>query len=57
MRVNEMHPTKYLSAGDLNGEKLTVTIRTVEMEEIGSDEEKSIKPVVLLRGTLTRQLW
>lgn len=46
MRVNELHPTKYLSAGDLNEEKIIVTIRTVEMEEVGNEDEKSDKPVL-----------
>src|ERR1700734_1078170 len=47
MKINELHPSKYLSAGDLNEEKHVVTIERIEMETMKGrdgkpDEDKPI---------------
>lgn len=46
MRINDAFPSKYLAAADLNGKTITVTIDTIQMEEVGEDH----KPVVYFRG-------
>ena len=46
MNINDVFPSKYLKASDLDGHKIKLTIKSVEMEEIGTDE----KPVLYFEG-------
>jgi hypothetical protein len=48
MKRSEAFPSKFLKADDLNGGDLTVTISSVEWEEVGKD--KTQKPVIYFRG-------
>lgn len=47
MRMSEAFPTKYLSAGDLQGREVPVTISHIVMEDI---ERGEMKPVVYFQG-------
>lgn len=42
MDINSAFPSKYLKAADLKGHRATVTISSVEMEDIGDDESKPV---------------
>ena len=44
--INEMYPSKYLKAADLQGRNIVVTISLVEIEKIGDDN----KPVIYFLG-------
>lgn len=46
MNVHQMFPSRYVTAFDLNGSDVTVTIKTVIMEEMGGQEAEE-KPVVI----------
>lgn len=46
MNVHQMFPSRYVTAFDLNGNDVTVTIKTVVMEEMGGQETEE-KPVVM----------
>lgn len=46
VNINEVFPSNYLKASDLNGKKLKLTIESVDMEEIGPDR----KPVLHFAG-------
>lgn len=41
MNINELYPSNYLKASDLNGRKVKVTIKGVETEQLG-DKSKAI---------------
>lgn len=45
MRMNEMHPSKWLAAADLEGDDVVATIKRVTMEEVGRDGDR--KPVIM----------
>jgi hypothetical protein len=52
MKLNEMYPSKYLKATDFdidNDEVKLLTIRNIEMEMMGQDDEKETKPVLFFR--------
>ncbi len=49
MNINNAYQSKSISAPDLQGRAVVVTISHVEMEEVGRSREK--KPVVYFRGT------
>ena len=42
MDVNNLFPSKFLKASDLQGTQPTVTIANVRMEDIGDDGEKAV---------------
>jgi hypothetical protein len=42
MRVSEIFRSKYLKASDLQGKTITVTIRSVEVEEVGEALERKL---------------
>jgi hypothetical protein len=42
MKMSEMYPSKYLAADDLEGESWTLTIKHVEMADMGDGREKPI---------------
>lgn len=46
MNINEVYPSKYLKADDLQGREVRVTMQAVEMEKIGDDN----KPVLYFKG-------
>ena len=41
---DELFPSKYIKHSDLNGQEVTVTIASLDMEEVGMDKEE--KPVL-----------
>lgn len=49
MKIGDAFPSKYMKAEDLD-EDLTLTIKSVEMEEIGQGADKSTKPVIYFKG-------
>lgn len=49
MDINGAFPKKFLSAPDLKGRRVTVTIAGVAMMEVGDDDEGH-KPVVKFKG-------
>ena len=50
MNANEMFPSKYLKASDLGEHTPIVTIASVSVESLGSEEEKENKPVIYFEG-------
>lgn len=50
MKVNQMFPSKYLSAADLQGQSVPVTMDRVIMEQIRSDGGLEDKYVLYFRG-------
>jgi hypothetical protein len=50
MKLNDMFPARYVKSEDFApGEKRTLTIRDVDMMDLGQDEEKETKPVITFR--------
>ncbi len=47
MNINDAFPSKYIKADDLGGQRLTVTVMSVTMEDIG---DKEFKPVMRFMG-------
>jgi hypothetical protein len=46
MNVNELFPTRFIAAADLNGKSFTLTIRNVTLEDMQSHDNKTVtKPV------------
>ncbi|MFA6134689.1 MAG: hypothetical protein WC869_11805 [Phycisphaerae bacterium] len=48
--VNDVFPTKYLSAGDLKGQTVRLTIGEVTVETLGQGRQAQQKPVLYFRG-------
>jgi hypothetical protein len=48
MNINEVYPSKYLKAEDLQNREITVTMSHVEIEKIGQGEDR--KPVLYFVG-------
>jgi hypothetical protein len=48
--MNDAFPSKYLKESDLKGREVTVTIRSVEMEDVGTDSSPEEKPVLHFNG-------
>jgi arabinogalactan endo-1,4-beta-galactosidase len=46
MKMNEIYPSKYLKADDLQGREVRVIMQAVELEKIGDDN----KPVLYFKG-------
>src|SRR6187549_594613 len=46
MHVDQLWPSKYVKAQDLDGRTVTVTIREVKIEEMTNNEQKVKKPVL-----------
>ena len=46
MKMNDIYPSKYLKADDLQGREVRVTMQSVELEKIGDDN----KPVLYFKG-------
>jgi hypothetical protein len=50
--VDQLYPSKYLSASDLKGKRIKATIAKVTIEEFVNDGEKQNKPVVHFKESL-----
>jgi len=50
VNLNEAYPSRYITADDLNGQDVTVTISAVNLEEIGQGRDKERKLVISLAG-------
>jgi len=50
MNMNEVYPSKYIKAADLQGREITVTIDRVEMEVLGEGANQQNKPVIYFQG-------
>jgi hypothetical protein len=48
MNVHSMFPSKFVAAGDLMGQDVSVVVSSVTIEEVGADAEK--RPVVHFQG-------
>jgi hypothetical protein len=48
--LSEMHPSKWLSAADLDEEDLTVTMKRIEQERIGQGSQADDKWVLYFKG-------
>lgn len=46
MKVSDAFPSNYIAASDLDGNNVTVTMKSVELEKVGDDN----KPVVYFKG-------
>lgn len=46
MNINNSFPSNYLKAADLQGKRITLTIREVTVENVGKDD----KPIVYFEG-------
>jgi len=46
MNINEVFPSKYIKASDLQDRKVRVTIKDVQLEKVGEDQ----KPVLYFQG-------
>jgi hypothetical protein len=47
---NELFPSKYLSAGDLKGKSIVLTIEKVTQDLLEANGEKRLKPIVSFVG-------
>lgn len=54
MKTADAYPSKYLSAEDLNEKDITLTIRSVELEEIGQGAKAERKLVIEFAGAKKR---
>lgn len=50
MNLNDAYPSRFLSAEDLNGQDVTVTITSVELERIGQGKDAADKLVIGFHG-------
>lgn len=48
---DELYPGRFLKAGELLGKKATLTIKSVELEELVGDSGKKVKGVISFRET------
>lgn len=48
--INDVFPTKYLSAADLQGQTVRLTIASVAVETLGQGRDQQNKPVAYFRG-------
>ena len=46
MKISQIFPSKYVAAADLNGKPVTLTIRTVTLEEMVTHNEERVKKPV-----------
>lgn len=52
MKISEVYPTKYVTAADLQGRTVTLTIKAVTMEEMLTHDNKTVsKPVAWFERT------
>lgn len=50
MNINTMFPSKYVSAGDLQGQRVPVMMSHVVMEDVGDGDNKERLPVLYFQG-------
>lgn len=50
MKLNEAFPSAFFKASDFEDGDRTLTIKSVDLEEIGKGDDKSTKPVISFRG-------
>ena len=50
MKISNAFPSKYLAASDLQGQRFTLTIARVEMENVGGQDNPEHKPVIYFHG-------
>jgi hypothetical protein len=50
MKIGAAFPSKYIKVEDLQGRRVTATIDSVTVEEIGQGDDKDTKPVVYFFG-------
>jgi hypothetical protein len=50
MKISAAFPTKYLSAADLDGRIVSLTMKSVLMEDIGFGGDKKVLPVLYFDG-------
>lgn len=51
MKISDAFPSKYLSAGDLQGRRYTLTIASVALENVSTQDNPEHKPVMYFHGT------
>ncbi len=49
MKVSQLYPSKYLRSDDLQGRRVTATVRQVVVEDVAGDGSQQ-KPVVYFQG-------
>lgn len=49
-KLNDLFPSSYLKAADIEGHSPIVTIASIQVEELGQDEAKEKKPVLYFEG-------
>ena len=54
MKLNDAYPSQFLTAEDLDGKDITITIAEIELEEIGQGHDKSKKLVIGMTGKKKR---
>lgn len=54
MKLNDAYPSQFLTAEDLDGKDITITIADIELEEIGQGHDKSKKLVIGMTGKKKR---
>lgn len=52
---DQLYPGRFLKAGELQGKKITLTIKAVDLDELEGDKGKQIKGVISFEET-TRQI-
>lgn len=50
MKISNAFPSKYLAASDLQGQRFTLTITRVEMENVSGQDNPEHKPVIYFQG-------
>lgn len=50
MKLSDAYPSNFLKADDLRGSPTTVTIESVELEEVGQGRDKESKLVIAFHG-------
>ena len=51
MNINNAFPSKWLKSGDVEEGDLTLTIKSVSLEEVGSGEQAEQKPIIYFNET------
>ena len=54
MKLNDAYPSQFLTAEDLDGKDIAITIAEIELEEIGQGHDKSKKLVIGMTGKKKR---
>lgn len=51
MNINKAFPSNYIKAADLDDKDVTLVIKSIKMEELGTGREKEEKPVIYFHRT------